>query len=337
MFELSYQEEIMAMALMESAHLWIRGELDCESPALTEGIFVTTYLSSFVKLDSYKHIDRDELEPVLRILVDDKPDISTHFQKVARDRKWFKWAYCLWNIVFGNELPQLSEKLRPYLLSFDMDKYGPFEALGFHYKNSGNYSMIKESTEEREWINALNHQVINTNHHPERYVDSGMPTVGFIVSVLKMVADRLSSQLQNNDIVCPTEIMAVSTMETDRYTKTDRRDAIRYLLIWGRKLDQLLDRRIIQRNILLDNWEECTGLKMDRGLTHLVDHKTERSRREKIVNGKPIKMTNGELWTGFKLEGGEWVETWQKYILYCYKEQIYPTWGFHTSYEITYL
>ena len=25
MFELSYQEEIMAMALMESAHLWIRG------------------------------------------------------------------------------------------------------------------------------------------------------------------------------------------------------------------------------------------------------------------------------------------------------------------------
>lgn len=325
---LPIEREVIAMALLESAHLWIRGALDNEAPELMEGIHVTRYLSSFVTGDSYKYIDRSKVQTVLESLLD-KPDISTHFQQVAMERRLFKWAYYLWDMVFGTEMASVSRKLNAYLTSVGMVKYGPFEALGFHYKHSGNYSLIEDGPEHKEWIYALEHNLNNT-YMPEKYLNSNMPKLGFIISVISMVANRLATLLNSKEIVCPCEIMAVSLLETDRYSEVDRRDCIRYLLIWARSLDLLLDRRAIVGDRLLDSWEKSTGMKIDRGLNHLVDNHTERPRKEKIVNGIPIRMTIEEMMTGFKLEGGDWVKTWQSYILCRRKEGIYPTWGRET-------
>lgn len=325
---LTFRRELIAMGLLESVHMWIRGALDYKAPELIEGIHVSRYLSSFLTDDSYKYIYRGEVEHVLKILVDDKPDISEHFQRVAMERRWFKWAYLLWDIAFGNEMPRMSKKLSAYLISFQMNKYGPFEALGFHYKHSENNLLIENSPNSphhKEWSYALEHNLKNT-YQPEKYLYSNMPKFGFVISVISMVAKRMATELQNKEIVCPSEIMAVSALETDRYSEVDRRDCIRYLLIWARSLDLLLDRRAIVGNLQLEKWEECTGLKIDRGVNCLVDNQTERPRGEKIVNATPIKMTTEEMLTGFKLEGGEWVKTWQSYILCRRKERIYPVW-----------
>lgn len=335
MTELSRHREIMAMSLLEAAHLWIRGKLDSEPPDLQEGIYITAYLGQFVSMASYKNISKSEIDRVLQVLIVEKPDISVHFQKVANGRKWFKFAYILWDIAFGKDLPHLSRRLEAIVLNFDISKYGPFEALGFHFKFSGNYSMLGDSPEENEWIAALNHYVMNTTYSPERFTHRGMPTNGFITSVINMVARRLASQLQDKQIVCPAEIMAVPTTETDKYThvRGDHRDAIRYLLMWGRKLECIVNQRFLHTNWLLDKWERYTGLKIDGGLTYSMND-IERVRGNKIVDGKLIKATDSEMWTGFKLEGGDWVETWQQYILHCYKEQIYPTYGFDPAYEL---
>jgi len=334
MGESSDADQIMAMALLESAHLWIRGQLDCNPPELQEGVYITTYLSSFVSLDSYKRISRHEIVPVLEILVEEKPDISVHFQQVTRDRQWFKWTYLLWEVVFGKVDPKTSQKLRATVICFDMNKFGPFEALGYHYKFSGTYALLNDSPEDRVWIKARNHNIRNTNYNPDRYFDRLMPNHAFAVSVIAMVARRFSSDLQNRSMVCPAEMMAVSMSEIDRYSPGDHLDAQKYLLIWARQLEDIQDRRSIKRNSELDKWEHYVGFGIDSGLSHLVDQ-VELVRNRKIVNGKLVKMTNEEMWTGFKLEGGPWIPTWQKYILACYKEQIYPTWKYDTTHELS--
>ena len=335
----AYEQYYQAMgaALLTAAHCWIRGELDRPKPDVEEGVRVINYLTETAMLttdhcwvpgalqDLYPH--SEQIQNFVKILIEEKPDISAHFQQVSDHRKWLQHAYVLWHecLPDGDEdVSALAHAMCHRVNIHDLSKYGPYEALGYHYKFSKGTPLEPLSEQDKEWHRALSHHYHHNDHHPESILNThnnstSMTLRGLTESVLDMVACRLARTLKQQYRLCPAQILAIPGKYLERYfCGSDGgvyKRVVTMLVQWADRLDDLLASRLAYPVPFLDAWEKATGFKLDEGKWAKIGAVEMATGFKILDSGDYVNMNVWEQKTAYRNEAGGWVKDWQKYLL----------------------
>ena len=334
--------QAMGAALLTAAHCWIRGELDRPKPDVEEGVRVINYLTETAMLttdhcwvpgalqDLYPH--SEQIQNFVKILIEEKPDISVHFQQVAAHRRWVQHAYTLWRecIPDGDEdVKMLAHDLYRRVKIHDLSKYGPYEALGYHYKFGKDSPMEPLSEEDKEWARALSHHYCHNDHHPEYFTPNPrgdnttrcMSLRGLVESVLDMVACRLARTLKQQNRLCPAQILAIPGNYLERYFSGsdggDYNRIVTMLVEWADRLDELLASRLVYPMPVLDAWERATGFKLDEGKWAKIGAVEMATGFKILDSGDYVNINCWEEKTAYRNEAGDWVKDWQNYLLWA--------------------
>lgn len=321
------KRESIGIALLKAAQLWIEDELDQPKPDKEEASMVLNYLKKEVKTTpdyvwytgQMVSSQSKEIWKFFRRMVDQKPDISKHFNSVSEHRKWVKYAYDLFLICLPDMKTYNFDSLRERINHHDMSKYGPNEALGYHFKFSSPLSKMTFS-ENNEWLLSLDSHYQKNSHHPEFHSETMMGHGDLVESVIDMIACRLERNLKTYATVCPVEIFAVKQEFLTRYKLNDGEEhmfefVVKMLVRWARSLEKIVNYRMIDYTPKLDQWEQQTGLVLNDGNWIKLDP-VEVSTGFKIkMDGNYAQTDAFERDTGYNLDAGDWVKDWQLYVI----------------------
>ena len=269
----------------------------------------------------------EQIQKFVKVLTEEKPDISAHFQQVADHRRWLQHTYVLWRecLPEGDEdANALADTLCQRVKIHDLSKYGPYEALGYHYKFSKGTPLEPFSAEDKEWHRALSHHYHHNDHHPESMpsmdnTNRAMSLRGLTESVLDMVACRLARTLKQEDRLCPAQILAIPSKYLERYfcgsDGGDYRRVVMMLVQWATQFDKLLASRLAYPVPGLDGWERATGFKLDEGRWAKIGAVEMATGFKILDSGDYVNMNVWEQKTGYRNEAGDWVKDWQSYLL----------------------
>lgn len=331
--------ELTRIALLRAAHLWLRGELDFPKPDFEEGLRVVNYLTETV-MSTGPHSwspgkflnvsnNSEQMLKLLNIMTVEKPDISKHFHQVANHRKWLGYVYDLWRIC----LPGIPNRDRDYpecdlsqrIKEHDLSKYGPWEALGYHYKFGKGIPMDEDSEEGDEWRRTLSHHYRNNDHHPQYFEmnrshasESRIMSVGGrLESVMDMIACRLERTLNDQKHLCPAQIMSIPCENLYRYTcgmdmdGGDFRLVLKMMFQWAKSLENLLVTRLTDPLPALDTWERTTGFQLNDGKWAKIGPTELKTGYKILENGDHVMLEDWEKKSGYRNEAGDWVRSWQ--------------------------
>ena len=148
--------------------------------------------------------------------------VMRHLSQAVHHRKCIYYAYYL---VSSNLDPVERAEILKGVLLCNLSQFSAIEVMGYAYKfgRKNSTKPLKNPKHIAQWEAALKHHHENNHHYPLGQPNQNMQTHNLILSILAMLATRMSRDLAGRADSCVTDIFQLSDSLLKQYTKCDRK------------------------------------------------------------------------------------------------------------------